>query len=126
LKNLSDLIARNVPILMTDGLAQRLQRSVPLDSAHVHVLPVKQDPKSLLELPQADLDAIRQPLLEPLGREFKAPNRVGLYLFSDGSWVIENFGDRAASVQLDDVVVEIPARGWRYNWIPQAGGSERR
>ena len=72
---------------------------------------VKGDPKSLLKMPQADLDAIRQPLLKPLGHTFKAPNRVALYLFADGSWVVENFADQPATVQLDDVEMEVAATG---------------
>ena len=55
----------------------------------------------LLDLPQGDLDALRQWLLKPLGLTFKAPNRVALYLFADGSWVVENFNDRAVTVELD-------------------------
>ena len=115
-EELSNLIAGAVPILVTDGLAQRLEPSVPLDAPNVHVLPVQDNPKSLLQLPQADLDAIRQPLLKPLGRTFKAPSRVALYLFADGSWVVENFGDQPATVQLDDVEMEVGARAWRYDW----------
>ena len=123
-EKLSNLIARGVPILVTDGLAQRLEGRVQLDAPNVHVLPVKGDPKSLLELPQADLDAIRQPLLKPLGRTFKAPNRVALYLFADGSWVVENFGDQPVTVQLDDVDMEVAARGWRYDWSKSATNRE--
>ena len=85
-------------------------------------MPVKSDPKSLLELPQADLDAIRQPLLKPFDRTFKAPNRVALYLFDDGSWVVENFRDQPAIVQLDDVGMEVTARGWRYDWNQEPVG----
>jgi hypothetical protein len=113
---LSKLIARGVPIVVTDSLAQRLEGGVQLDAPSVHVLSVKNSPKALLELPQGDLDAIRQPLLKPFGRTFKAPNRVALYLFSDGSWVVENFGDQPATVQLDDVDMEVAARGWRCEW----------
>lgn len=123
-EKLSALIARGVPVLVTDGLAQQLEARVPLDAANVHVLRVGGDPKSLLELPQADLEAIRRPLLEPLGRTFKAPNRVALYLFADGSWVVENFNDSPASVQLDGAALEIAARGWRYNWTPIAADTK--
>ena len=116
-EEMSTLIARAVPVLVTDGLAQRLEGGVQLDAPNVHVLPVKGNPKSLLELPQADLDAIRQPLLKPFDRTFKAPNRVALYLFDDGSWVVENFRDQPATVQLDDVDMEVTARGWRPNGL---------
>lgn len=115
-EKLSTLIARGVPILVTDGLAQRLRGGVQLDAPNVRVLPVKGNPKCLLDLPQSDLDAVRKHLLKPLSRTFKAPNRVALYLFNDGSWVVENFNDKTATVQLDDVDMEVTARGWRYDW----------
>ncbi len=111
-----------VPVLVTDGLTQRLEGGTPLDAPNVHVVPVKGDPKSLLELPQADLDAIRRPLLKPFDRTFKAPNRVALYLFDEGSWVVENFRDQPATVQLGDVDMEVTARGWRYDWNQEPVG----
>ena len=82
----------------------------------MRILPVKGDPKSLLKLPQAELDAIRAPLLRPFGRTFQAPNRVALYLFADGSWVIENFNDEPATVKLDDASRTVPAREWLLHW----------
>jgi hypothetical protein len=41
---------------------------------------------------------------------------VALYLFSDGSWVIENFNDQPASVILHGKALEIGARDWQYDW----------
>ncbi len=113
---LSAFVAAGKPVLVTDGLAERLAGKVKLEGANVRVLPVKRDPKSLLNLSQADLDAIRGPLLRPLGRRFEAPNRVGLYLFADGSWVIENFTDDEARTKLDGEPIAVPARGWVYRW----------
>jgi hypothetical protein len=104
------------PVLLTDGLAKTLGNRCDLTAANVHILPVKGDPKSLLELSQGELDGLRAPLLRPLKTSFHAPNRVGLYLFSDGSWVIENFNNQPASVELNDTQFSIPARGWRRRW----------
>ncbi len=115
-ERLAKLVARGVPVLLTDGLAQQLQAHVATAAPNVHVLPVRGNPKSLLKLPQSELDALRKPLLRPLGRTLKAPNRVALYLFADGSWVVENFNDRPVTVELDGATVEIPTRGWRYHW----------
>ena len=115
-EKLTKLIARGVPVLLTDGLAERLDGRVPLEGPNVRVLQVRGDPKSLLTLPQPDLDALRRPLLEPLGHTFRAPNRVALYLFADGSWVVENFQDQPVSVELDGKMLEVPARGWRQEW----------
>ncbi|HID21240.1 MAG TPA: hypothetical protein EYP14_02420 [Planctomycetaceae bacterium] len=69
-----------------------------------------------MKLSQADLDTIREPLLKPLGRTFKAPNRVALYLFEDGSWVVENFNNEPVTIELDGRRLEIPPRDWRYDW----------
>jgi hypothetical protein len=115
-EKLSKLIARGVPVLVTDGLAQQLDGRIHLDAPNVRILPVSSKPKSLLELSQGDLDAIRQWLLEPLGRTFKAPNRVALYLFADGSWVVENFNDEVVAVELNGESQQVVARGWTMKW----------
>jgi hypothetical protein len=115
---LSAFIASGKPVLLTDGLAKRLAGKVNLAAPNVHLLPVKGDPKSLLALPQAELDALRAAILRPLGHTFRAPNRVALYLFADGSWTIENFGDEAAHVELDGAAHTVAPRGWLLHWNP--------
>jgi hypothetical protein len=117
-EKLAAFIATGKPVLLSDGLAKRLPATVNVAAANVRILPVKGDPKSLLGLPQAELDAMRAALLRPLGHTFRAPARVALYLFNDGSWVIENFGDAPAQVELDDHPQTIPPREWRLGWKP--------
>jgi len=119
---LTAFLAAGKPVLITDGLARRLAGKVRLDVPLVHILPVKGDPKSLLELPQADLHAARAAVLRPLGHTFRAPNRVALYLFADGSWVLENFRDETVQVELDDTVQTISPRGWLLHWANLAQG----
>jgi len=106
------------PVLLTDGLARSLanQTEIKLDAPNVHILPLKHDPKSLLDLGQPELDELRAPLLRPLNAAFRAPNRVGLYLFDDGSWVIENFADDDVSVEFNGKPLALAARGWAYEW----------
>ena len=113
---LTKLLAAGKPVLVTDGLAKRLAGRVDLDRPNVQVLPVGGSPKSLLELDQAKLDAIRSPLLEPFGRSFRAPNRVALCLFGDGSRVVENFNDEPVTVELDGKPIRVDARAWTYRW----------
>jgi hypothetical protein len=113
---LQSYIASGKPVLITDGLAAALAGKVNLTAPNVHVLTVKGDPKSLLTLDQPALDALRAPLLKPIGRQFKAPPRVAFYAYADGSWVIENFNDRPVSAELDGVKHEVPARAWVYQW----------
>jgi hypothetical protein len=103
-------------VLITDGLAERLAGKMDLHQPNVHVLPVKGEPKSLLGWSQEQLDALRLPLLQPLHAVFHAPNQVALYLFRDGSWVVENFRDEPAAVVLNGESLTVPARGWRYRW----------
>ena len=102
--------------MLTDGLAQRLTNQVALGRPNVHILPVKHEPKSLLQLGQKELDELRAPLLRPYKTSFRAPNGVALYLFRDGSWVIENFNDEPAKVELNARPQTVPARGWGCQW----------
>ncbi len=82
------------------------------------VLPVHGKPKSLLELTEQELDAIRAPFFRALGhRSFCAPNRVGLVLFEDGSWVAINFNDEPVVVKLDDQECVIAPRQWFCHWV---------
>ena len=104
------------PVLLTDGLAQQLTNKVHLEAPNVHILPVKGDPKSLLQLAQRELDELRAPLLRPFQAIFKAPNQVALYLFRDGSWVVENFTDETASVELDGQLLKVGTRGSVHRW----------
>ena len=113
---LEGFIRAGKPVLVTDGLAARLTNQVDLTAQNVQVLPVHGDPKSLLALPQETLDRLRQPLLRPFETGFRAPNQVGLYLFKDGSWVIENFNDQPAQVELNGRKLVVEPRGWQKMW----------
>jgi hypothetical protein len=115
-QKLSALVAAGKPILVTDGLARQLEGKLKLDAPNVQILAVGGDPKSLLKLPQARLDAFRRPLLRPVGHTFRAPNKVALYLFGDGSWVIENFNDQPVTVELDGISQIVEPRSWVQHW----------
>ena len=55
-------------MLLTDGLAKRLAGlggKLDLAAANVHVLPVEGNPKSLLDLPAEQVDALRAAVLRP-------------------------------------------------------------
>jgi hypothetical protein len=113
---LSAFIASGKPVLLTDGLIQRLEGKLDLDKPAVRRLLVKGDPKSIMELAARELDALRAPLLEPFHTRFQAPSRVALYLFDDGSWVVENFNDQPVMVHLNGKSVNLPGRDWSYQW----------
>lgn len=113
---LAAFIQAGKPVLLTDGLVQALTNQVKLDAPNIRVLPVKGDPKSLLQLRQKELDELRASLLRPFKTSFAAPDQVAVYLFRDGSWVIENFNDTPASVELNGKPETVPARGWLQHW----------
>lgn len=115
-ERLEAFLAAGKPALITDGLAAALEGKVKTDRPNVTILPVQANPKRLLDLPQSELDRGRAMLLRPLARRFEAPNRVALYLFDDGSWVVENFNDAAVAVRLDEDAFDVPARGWNLQW----------
>lgn len=117
---LSGLIQSGTPVLLTDGLARRLADRLHLQAPNVRILPVKGSPKSLLQLDRAELDGIREPLLLPLKTAFHAPNGVGLYLYSDGSFVVENFNDEAVEVELNGKALTVAGRGWSCHWVGTA------
>lgn len=114
---LAAFIRAGKPVLLTDGLAQQLTGKVKVDSPNVRILAVKGDPKSLLQMSSEELDSLRAPLLSPFQTTFVAPNRVALYLFRDGSWVVENFTDEAVAAKLNGQTIIVSARGWKYHWI---------
>jgi hypothetical protein len=103
-------------VLLTDSLARQLEDKVNVNALNVHVLPVKGDPKSLLQLSQPEVDQLRSEMLTPWKTTFNAPAKVGFYLFRDGSWVIENFADEPANVSLNHQPRTIERRSWIYSW----------
>jgi hypothetical protein len=77
---------------------------------------VKDDPKSLLELPEGEVELLREHLMAPLKTTFRGPKKVGFYLFKDRSWVVENFNDTPAVVELDGSQIHVPPRDWICRW----------
>jgi hypothetical protein len=105
---------RKKPILMTSTLAAALAagESGAATAPGVRVLALDEKNakrteygvlgtiRALPDKPQAELDALRRPLLEPLGVEFSAPGRVSLYLYGKDKAVVENFNDRPVEARL--------------------------
>ena len=113
---LGTFIRSGKPVLITDGLADKVRGVVAVYAPNVRILALKGDPKSLLRLDEREVNALREPLLKAVEARFKAPGQVGLYLFKDGSWVIENFKDEVVVTELNGVRREVAARGWAHEW----------
>ena len=113
---LAKFIASGKPVLLTDGLALRLEGKVDTHAKNVRILPVKDDPKTLLQMAEPDVNGVRDAMLQPLRISFHAPSRVALYSFADGSAAVENFNDSPAAVELNGKQLTVGARGWIQQW----------
>ena len=96
---LKQMMEAGKPLLITDGLRERLKDRMALEADNVQILRVGGDPRSLLEMDRASLLDLREKMLEPFGVTFDAPNKVSLYLIGDDHIVIENFNDEGVDVQ---------------------------
>ena len=97
---LQRMLDKGTPVVITDGLAKRLTSQELLKRDNLSVLKVAGEPKNLLKLTQEELKPIRDKLLAPTGMKFDAPNKVGLYLYGDDCFVVENFNDQKVNVRL--------------------------
>jgi hypothetical protein len=97
---LNAMLSAGTPVLVTDGLAQKLPSSIP-DNKDLLVLQANGKPSSLLDLTREQLKPIRDKLLAPLGIRFDAPNKVALYLIGDHCIAVENFNDEAITASLE-------------------------
>jgi hypothetical protein len=96
---LKQMLAADKPVLITDGLAKRLQ-NIDLNRQNLITLKVNGNPKNLLQLTRRDLKPIRDKLLAPWGMKFDAPNKTALYLFGDDLLVVENFNEESIQATL--------------------------
>ena len=97
---LRSMLAAGKPVLMTDGLAERLP-GVDLKRDNVTILKVSGNPRGLLELTREQLKPIRDKLLAPFGMKFDAPNKVALYLIGGNCLIVENFNDEPVDVSVE-------------------------
>jgi hypothetical protein len=99
-RKLKKLLGAKKPVLITDGLAERLDR-VNLNDRNLTILKVNGNPRSLLELTRKQLKPIRDKLLAPFGISFDAPNKVALYLIGEDCLIVENFNDEPVNVSVE-------------------------
>jgi len=114
---LRTMLAAGKPVLMTDGLAERLS-DLNLQKENVVILKVNGKPRDLLSLTREQLKPIRDKLLAPFGMKFDAPNKVSLYLLGENCLAVENFNDNDIDATLEFTnavnarqVLVLPAEG---------------
>ena len=98
-EKLNKFLTQDKPVLITDGLANHIEKKDQYDN--LHVLNVEKDPLNLMRLSREELNGIRNKMLKPFGVKFDAPGMVALYFMGDDLFVIENFRDEMVSVSLE-------------------------
>lgn len=113
-ESLTGAIDAKTPLLLTSCLRDALPEAVrkQLDKPSIKVLEldaarqkrsayrVLDSVRDLMNLSREEVDALRRPLIAPLGVELSAPPRVSLYLYGKNKVVLENFNDEAVNVTL--------------------------
>jgi hypothetical protein len=94
--------------LVTSRLASRLG-SLPSERAErIFILPSSQGAASVLALPQAQVDSLRNFVLHPLGLRMEAPPHVALRLVGGDELVLENRNPFVAGVKLTFLASRFP------------------
>lgn len=123
---LEGFVKRGQTAIITSGLAARLETSTSVEAKNIVVFPVRGRPRTLLQMDEQEVAQVRADALRPLGITFDAPTSVSLYLFTDGSSVVENFRDTAAQVRLNGKQITVPPREWVCDWRQRKAGREKR
>ena len=86
----------------------------------MHILPIKGTPQSLLASPPTNMASIRDAMLNPLGLTLAGASSsspvdsilplVGIYPFTDGSIVLENFRNESVVVMARGLGDEAPMK----------------
>lgn len=109
--------ATGKPTLLSCRLAEAWKGRPWLTAANVRIVPRKESSWEFCNLPPERLAELRGFVLPVFGiKDFRAPNRVGLILFTDGSRVILNFDDSPASITLDHSSFTLSAHSTRCFW----------
>jgi hypothetical protein len=114
--NLAKFIKTGRPVLLTQPLADKISPEVNLSATNITILKLDGKARAWMKWDRERLQAMRQPLLRALGTEFDAPAGVALYLFTDGSYVIENFTETSEAVRLDGKEITVPGRDCVSQW----------
>ncbi|GMW00614.1 MAG: hypothetical protein AMXMBFR84_17510 [Candidatus Hydrogenedentota bacterium] len=72
----------------------------PQDFLDVNEVLLSPKPQGILDLPREFINEIRNAFTEPLGFRLEARSRVTLHLLGSSAWVVQNFNEEEARVQL--------------------------
>jgi hypothetical protein len=108
-QRLRSFVAGGRRALVTSRLAGRLGRLPSEFAERIFVLPSQNGARTVLALPQVQVDRLRNFTLFPLGLRMEAPPRVALSLIGREALVLENGNSFAAGVKLTFLANKWPA-----------------
>jgi hypothetical protein len=98
-KKIQTMIDNNIPIIMTDGIAEKLE-GIDVQKPNIYVLECRGNPYSLLDIPGQTLNEIREIVLRPFNISLDVKSRVALYLIGENTIVLENFNNEPVDLRL--------------------------
>ena len=72
----------------------------PYSKGNLYVMTIPDDFGNLYDLPEGVLNAFRQILSKDLEIRIEAPSKVGLFLYDNGTFIVENFRDEAVTIRV--------------------------
>ncbi|MDH6356616.1 hypothetical protein [Parabacteroides sp. PF5-9] len=97
---------------------------------NLYVMTIPDDFGNLYDLPQTVLNSFRQTLSKDLDVRIEAPSKVGLFLYDNHTFIVENFLDEAVTIQIvtheDITVLKDMLTGAVLEKLPQVTPVNRR
>jgi hypothetical protein len=108
-RHLRSFVAGGGRALLTSRLAGHLGRLPSQFADRIWILPSQGGTRTVLSLPQSQVDPLRNFVIYPLGLRMEAPPRVALTLLGHGALVLDNHNSFAAGVKLTFLTAKWPA-----------------
>ena len=72
----------------------------PYSKGNLYVMTIPDDFGNLYDLPEGVLNAFRQILSKDVDLRLEAPSKVSLFLYDNGTFIVENFRDEAVTIRV--------------------------
>lgn len=72
----------------------------PYSKGNLYIMTIPDDFGNLYDLPEGVLNAFRQVLSKDVDFRIEAPAKVGLFLYDNGTFIVENFRDEAVTIRI--------------------------
>lgn len=105
----------------TSGVPMALR--VPYSAGNLYVITIPEDFGNLYDLPPGILNVYREILSRDLGIRIEGESKIGLFLYDNGVFIVENFNDEPKTVRiiLDDPTIDLLTDVVAFNIVPKQG-----